>query len=244
MPNDNVTLITCTGNRPIAFARCEDYMKRQTYRGNIEWIVVDDGYIPTETTMKVTQKYIRGPKIWYPGINTQRLNMDEALKHVEGKYILIIEDDDWYQNTYIEKMVELLQLYPIVGEGNAKYYNIATRSWKEHRNYTHASLCQTGLIAACIPLLDQAINSGDLYFDITLWKLARKQYKVLLFTGLDLAVGVKGMPGRSGIGVGHTPKEFIADPDFSKLKNLIGDRDALYYQKLLTQKELWKEKML
>jgi hypothetical protein len=37
----DLTLITCTADRPEAFQLCERWMARQTYRGSIQWIVAD-----------------------------------------------------------------------------------------------------------------------------------------------------------------------------------------------------------
>jgi len=42
-------------------------------------------------------------------------------------------------------------------------------------------------------------------------------------------VGIKGLPGRSGIGMGHRAEiRMTPDPEFVKLKELIGD-DYMYY---------------
>ena len=236
MTKPAVTLITPTGERPEAFELCEKYIKRQTYRGEMQWIVVDDGSTPTKCTMG--QTYIRGPKLWRPGINTQRPNMDEALNHVEGDFIFIIEDDDWYAPTYIEKYMQLLQLFPVVGEGNAKYINILERSWREWSNYKHASLCQTALRRELLPRLEEAINSGELFIDCVLWRiLFAHKLRPFIFFNQDYCVGIKGLPGRRGIGSGHFPREagFKSDPGFSELKMLIGEEDTKAYMKIAAQ---------
>lgn len=231
-----VTLITATGERPEAFELCEKYIKRQTYKGELQWIVVDDGNIPTTCTMG--QQYITGPKQWRAGLNTQRLNLDEALKYVEGDYIFIIEDDDWYSPIYIESYLNLLQYYYIVGEGNSKYINIVDRSWKEWKNYQHASLCQTAFKKEIIPHFEEAVNSGELFIDIAFWRiLLTSRLKPFIFCHQNLCVGIKGMPGRHGIGVGHFPErqEFIKDPGFSELKRLIGEEDTMEYIKVVAK---------
>ena len=46
-----ITLITPTGDRHEAFALCEKWIGRQSYIGQIQWVVVDDGHEPTETTL-------------------------------------------------------------------------------------------------------------------------------------------------------------------------------------------------
>ena len=85
-----ITLITPTCDRPEAFSLCEFWMSRQTYDGEIQWIVVDDGNTPVCTTQG--QEYIRRE----PGLATQhslRENFLEGLKHSKGDKIFVIEDD-------------------------------------------------------------------------------------------------------------------------------------------------------
>ena len=62
--------------------------------------------------------------------------------------------------------------------------------------------------------------------------MARERGKsVNLFINLQLAIGIKGMPGRSGIGTGHKLGNGftgIKDADLSKLKEFMGE-DYKYY---------------
>lgn len=240
-----VTVITCTGGRPEAFAQCEKYMLRQTYQGPIQWIVIDDCEPSTQLTIpygRIQQEYHKGPKTWREGINTQRLNMDESLKYVKGDYIFVFEDDDWYSPSYIEAYVNLLQYYPAIGEGNAKYYNISDRSWKEWHNYRSASLCQTAIKKEFLPILDKAINSGQLFIDIQLWKnMLDGGHKPLMLVHQDYVIGMKGLPGRFGIGAGHQPQDqgFKHDPDFSMLRKWVGD-DWEWYREQVSKMALAK----
>ena len=231
MSSPLVTLITPTGSRPLAFSMCESMMARQTYKGPLQWIVVDDSWPPTLTMMG--QQYVRGPVDWNPSINTQRPNMEAALQHVKGDIILIIEDDDWYAPNYIETMVKLLDFAPIVGEANARYYNIAHRCYAKMLNYYHASLCQTGIRREILPLLHEAVTSGQLYFDCELWKMVReREIESFLAVDLNMAIGMKGLPGRRGIGVGHSPDGFKHDPDWSVLRSWLPEEDFVIYQEL------------
>ena len=231
-----VTLVTATGARPEAFARCEEYIKRQTYKGPLEWIVVDDYQEkPTKCTLPC-QTYIKGPKPWRPGINTQRPNLDAALPYIHGDFIFPIEDDDWYSPNFLEQYLTLLRSYSIVGEGNAVYYNIRERSWRNWSNYNHCSLCQTGFRKEHLPRFEEAINSGELFIDCVLWRIFRDhKLKPFLFANQDLLVGIKGMPGRFGIGAGHTPDtSYTKDPGFKKLEEMIGVADTAYYRKIVS----------
>lgn len=226
-----ITLITCTGSRPEAFARCEYYMARQTYKGPLQWIIVDDGTEPTPVIPADYKEVYRPEELWREGINTQRPNMNLALKHVRGDFILVIEDDDWYHPDFIRSYSDLLSRFPLVGEGKADYYNVASQGYKQIDNYYHASLCQTGLRKELLPVLYNAVNSGQLYFDIQFWNTcAGSHVQRCIFMDKKLLVGIKGMPGRGGIGVGHRTKDCMYDPGWNKLKEWIGD-DSKFYEK-------------
>lgn len=228
-----VSIITPTGGRPEAFALCVKYMQRQTYQGEVEWVVVSDLEAPEVTVKDLPAGWslvlVPGPKPWKEGINTQRYNLDEGLSKATGEIILIMEDDDWYHKSYVESMVHFLNFTPVVGECNAKYYNIQHRNFKPMLNYEHASLCQTGIRRVLLPYLERAIHSGELYIDIVFWKMIRAE-KVphFFFSDVNLCVGIKGMPGKMGIGVGHKPIGFTPDGAGFKLAELIGEDTELY----------------
>jgi hypothetical protein len=221
-----VSVITCTGFRPEAFKLCFSYMQRQTYLGPVQWIIVNDAYTKEEVdalpTNAVYELYA-GPQKWQEGLNTQRSNMVEALSHVKGDYILIMEDEDFYKPDYIEVMMKLLQSTDIVGGANSRYYHVGVPGWKEMHNYNHASLCETGLKKKVLPLLLDAVNSGELFFDVCLWrKVHEKKIPYILHAESNLVVGMKGMPGRAGIGVGHKVKDYLIDSGMLKLKEWLG----------------------
>ena len=224
-----ITLLTATGMRPEAFALCEKYMERQTVCKDhgIQWIVVDDGEVPTECTK--SQTYIRGPKIWKPGINTQRLNLDVAIPYIKGDYIAVIEDDDWYSPTYLEDMIDLLKHSEIAGEAFSKYYNLKYRCYQELQNTRHSSLCSTVFRSSLLPKFEQAVNSGEKFIDIALWESVQKIPHILRVSNYNLCVGIKGVPGRKGIGMGHEPVGFLTDAgNLSKLVEWTGIDAANY----------------
>lgn len=224
-----ITLITATGGRPEAFKLCESYMRKQTYKGPIQWIVVDDCTPRISCTMK--QEYYRGPKEWAEGINTQRLNLDAALTKVKGDYVFIIEDDDYYAPEYLETYTHFLKSVAAVGEAKSKYFNVKVPGHKIMPNLKHASLAQTAFRKELLPLFNKAVNSGELYIDIKFWKLLSEQeIPFALLTNKNLCIGIKGLPGRGGISPGHTSRDFMYDPDFKVLKSWIGNSSTQYVE--------------
>ena len=226
----DITLITATGDRPEAFRLCEKYMSRQTFAGAIQWLVVDDGLDPMP--FSPIGKYIRREPSAEDRQPTLALNILTVLPFVESDKILFIEDDDWYAPEYVEYMFHALGNAVIAGEGNAIYYNVKERKYFKHGNTGHASLCQTGLRfnEDTRKLLQEVLYTQEKFIDILLWQKING-VKHLVNHEQPLCVGIKGMPGRKGIGTGHNPNErYIEDPELAYLKNLIGD-DVKNYER-------------
>lgn len=227
MIEDGITLITPTGMRPEAFQLCEKWMSRQTYKGNVQWIVVDDGEIPTKTNLG--QQVIRPQPFWQPGMNSQSRNLLSALDSISYSYVLIIEDDDWYAPEYIQQMAEELDHHEVVGEIKAVYYNLAHKSWHRHRNSEHASLCQTGFHISQLEKFKWACQSSG-FIDIVFWKNVFGSNKGLFTRDAPLCVGIKELPGREGIGSGHKHgNRYAPDLDLIKLEELVGT-DIEYFR--------------
>jgi hypothetical protein len=225
-----ITAITCTGDRHATFKFCEMWMSRQTKQPD-QWIIVDDGKTPTEVCYKsdkLVQYVRREPKVDDPP-HTLGLNLRTALPRVLWDKIIFIEDDDYYRPDFVEKMDKWLDKSNICGQPNAIYYNIQYRWWHQHSNTSHASLCQTGirkdLIRFLLPLCEQNLR----YVDIDLWRIAQGRH--YLDVGDRLCVGLKGLPGRGGIGTGHETQS-ANDPDYSHFRKLLGE-DAAVYLKFL-----------
>lgn len=226
---EKITLITPTGNRPEAFALLEKHMSLQVFTGKyeFEWLVVDDG----TPAVKVTrgQKYLRGPKEWADGINTQRLNLDAVIGQVTGDYVFIIEDDDYYSPRYLQTMINLLQTVSAVGLSRAKYYNVALPGSVVLPNEKHAALSQTAFKRNLLPLFEKAVNSGEYYIDSEFWDRVMKGNISHIFLGnTELSIGMKGMPGREGLGAGHTIRGYQIDRDKSRLREWLGSAAELY----------------
>jgi len=271
----DVTLITTTRDRPEAFALCAHWMSRQTFRGQVQWVVVDDGDQPVETS------HLERAATW-PGWTVKHLrrepsaaactlqdNLIAAVRSVEGPKVLIVEDDDYYSPLYLEEMIWRLNSTDLVGEMHAKYYNVRDRRWESAENTYHACLCRTGFKANLLNQLEAAARKskteGDPYVDLRLWKVSQQAQPVTptnenmwhnpampqpiarqplvvsrtvglpgaiagkLFSRRGLSVGIKGMPGRGGLGNGHAAGALKnADPGWEKLIEWLGSDAHMY----------------
>jgi hypothetical protein len=222
-------LLTATGARPEAFALCERWMAAQTYDGPVTWIIVDDGPEPTPvhpSPLGWLQVVVRPAPFWRPGDNTQARNLLKGLDAVDPKHpLVIIEDDDHYRADWLETVVRELAKAELVGECRARYYNIAQRKGRQLRNEGHASLCSTAMRGGALATFRLACQRAPKFIDLELWRRHRSRH---LFVGYRV-VGIKGLPGRGGIGMGHRD-DFRGeyDPDGALLRQWVGD-DARFY---------------
>jgi len=229
-----ITAITPTGDRPLAMSLCERWMTNQTVKPD-QWIVVDDGKAPIVPT--VPMEYVRRePRAGDPK-HTLAINLLQAIPLIKGDKILIIEDDEYYAPNYVEEMAKHLDGSKIAGITQNRYYHLPTGGYYMMHNKGHASLAQTAFSSAFIPTFTGAVNASMFvdFLDIRMWRMAKQSLnrqvkfgsralttrsrdnhplqkgEIALFSDSDrpLYVGIKGLPGRNGIGMGHNPGMYL-----------------------------------
>lgn len=220
-----VTLLTATGERHKTWPICEVLMMRQTYLGPVQWIIVDDGNVEQEVKFKRENwdiKIIRPFPRWNGESNTQARNLLEGIDVINrDSRVFIIEDDDWYSKDYVKSVNSMLDLYDMAGQIPSRYFNINTNNGKVFNNYKHSSLCSTALKGKALDAFICEAKKQHKFIDIALWKNFIGS-KVLY--DKCMVVGMKGFPGRAGIGSGH-------DNNFGRktdLKTWIGKDVEIY----------------
>ena len=223
----DLLLVTPTGDRPEAFGLCERWMERQTYRGEYDWVVVDDGEEPTVTTRG--QEVVRRQRQASDPAHSLPVQLLAAFDQIESaEAVLVIEDDDYYGPTYIQTMIGWLNDAPLAGEIGAKYYHLS-HGWRVFSRHDHASLCRTGLLPGDMfdhfcRVVHACASRGSPSIDIPLWNT---------WTGPSfgfhdergdarLCVGIKGMPGRPST-LHKSRRNYATDPDYRKLAWWVGD---------------------
>jgi hypothetical protein len=241
-----IALITPTGARPEQFKLCYQWMQRQTYQGDVVWIIIDDAY--PRSTDNVWEGFkdrwtivkIYPNPIWQ-GQNTQARNIQAGMDFVKSNYqnnevdlIFIIEDDDFYRPQYLERMVARAGSFKVLGEMNTVYYNVFYRNYFINRNTSHSSLFQIALIPEMIPLFETVYK--EKFMDFKFYEQLHAQGfvsrgEVGFFNENNLAIGMKGMPGRMGIGAGHGKlMNMLPDIHMIWLTQQIQD-DAKHYER-------------
>lgn len=220
-------LITPTGNRSLQFGFCVEMMQNQDYNTPVTWIIIDDGQEHVETP-KVKDWTIQHIKRPFSNKNTQGINLITGLQCCSSdSKILIIEDDDNYSNQWLKIMSSKLNLYNICGETKTRYYNIRNYTYRNNNNLRHSSLCSTGIHnGAAYAMLMKICKDQPRFIDMALWRNFKGTKH--LFAGKNI-VGIKGMPGKRGIGSGHDSLRNKDDTNHSVLYKWVGDYWANKY---------------
>ena len=246
-----LTLLTTTGARPEAFALCERYMFRQAGARPIRWIIVDDGDAAQAlgpAPDRFSRIVVRPTPPWRLGVNTQGRNLKEGLAAAraaasprEDLRIVVIEDDDWYHETWLETITGALSSAALVGEGLARAYNVPYARYLTMNNRAHASLHSSALRGAAIDALESALATPQKFYDCAIWAACADR-KIIT---TRLTVGIKGLPGRPGIAEGHDGISGRPDPGGRMLRSWIGEGDARNYERFFrTEAENAMRKMI
>jgi len=182
-----VCLVPTRGDRPKMLKRCIEMMSSQTLQP-VEVFIMDDP--PVDPSKKdITWRY--------------RTGIERIIeRHPNVELILLIEDDDWYSNAYIEVFHRAWQEAgrpDIFGVGETYYYHTGIRRFYHQKHEERASAFSTGVTKAAMNMSWPSDNYS--FIDIEMWK----QLSGKTFTASPpISIGMKGhKEGGFFGGVGH-----------------------------------------
>jgi glycosyltransferase involved in cell wall biosynthesis len=144
-----------------------------------------------------------------PGALNFAGNLLRGIARATGDVVIVMEDDDYYAPTHLERIIRQLEEAPrasAAGDDQQRYYHLPSRRWRIFQN-RGASLCQTAFRAAAIPLfakvVQEQLRRRHFGVDGGFWQALPKAAWTLART--ETVVGMKGLPGQIGLGIGHRP---------------------------------------
>ncbi len=131
-----VSIITRTVNRQITLQRLAKNLIKQKF-SNFEWIIVNDGGSkePVEIVADEVSKRGLFVDVIHNEISKGRsYPVNLGAKKARGKYILIVDDDDYLHDECLLKMVKYIEQFDWLG-GVAAYSQIVFEEIKNNRIY-------------------------------------------------------------------------------------------------------------
>lgn len=236
-----IDILTPSGDRPVQFSLCIDWMRAQTFSGPVHWVIIDDslyGHYDTPTmpsNWQITHIKIHRDKL--PERTSQGLNLHEGLLHVKYDNIVMVEDDDYYHPKWVELCNEHLSHCDIFSRENIIFYNLKNRTfWDKNYKVKNTSLMvQTAMKRKFVEDLKEICLHPENMYEIEhcLWRLATNKF-FLPKDGNEYVIGIKGLLlGRSGMTKMHNQILPSHDPEYSYLKKTIGEINANKYINLI-----------
>lgn len=170
------------------------------------------------------------------------LNWLTAIPHIKGDKLIVCEDDDFYHETWIETLAPLLDQKRLVGVKGDLYFKLKDRQYQIKGNITHASLAATAFKAEMLSFVERCKLHKSVFIDMFLWAEGTSENNNWTLIpnrakdGRALHVGMKQMPGLTGLGFGHTDPG-ASDPQFTMLAKWIGAADCRIYRDVY--RRLW-----
>lgn len=229
-----ITAITPTGDRPQAFALCERWMQRQT-RPPDQWIVVDDGELD-DTRVTCGQTLIRRHRQGTRPGDLLLANLRTVWRSgvIAGDAVAFVEDDDWYGRDYLAVTVRRLEEgAPMVGQIPCRTWHFAKRLCDTLVPWSYLStLSRTAMTMGAVHSFPSHLWGADTVFlDGMLWQhFGSRGARLFDAAGDECVVGMKAMPGRTGLTRTHKGEgdHWKPDPDGAVLRSWVGDDADIY----------------
>jgi hypothetical protein len=215
---NKIVLITPDRNdRPEFLEHCKQQMKGQTVQGPLHLVV---NYDPVPGVIDLVPRVMEG--------------LDVARK-MGYEYAFIIENDDYYPQDYIERMIPLFQAADMIGIDRTIYYSIQYRSYKVLPHPGRSSLFCTGFRIGVLDRFRWPPKS-TLYFDIPLWK---HQCSKAFASMENMPVGIKHGKGfcpanfHNGVVNGRPMKKMTDDRSLMWLRRNVTEESFSFYKSLM-----------
>lgn len=196
------------GDRPKFLRQCKKMLKRQTRKPDAVYLM---NFGPTSSAFDLTKRV--------------RLGFEKA-KRNGFDCVLIIENDDYYSEDYIETMVSKWQELGrpnLLGIDSTTYYHLKKRAWRTMDHKNRSSLFTT--LISCKAEFDFP-SDNEVFLDLYLWGVLKGK---TFSTDKKLAIGIKHGVGKCG-GKGHSTFIYTEnDPYMSQLEKWTDENSFIFY---------------
>lgn len=188
-----------------------------------------DHYKANGGTEEVKHIVVDFKPVKYPDLAERWVYAMQQVKKIGAEKVVIIEDDDWYHESYLSTVAKNLDLYDVVGSEVSLYYHVKKQAAKNIIHKRRSSLFMTSFQAKVLDTF-KVTNTKHVFIDLDLWEHVKKEgYSMHYPLMISHAIGIKHNIGKCG-GIGHTMNGWdFKDPDLVHLEKLIGE-DVEFYK--------------
>ena len=241
-------LFTMASDQHVGFSFATRYVNRCLLDSEISarWLIVDDGAEPVPIPLdelRCDVDYVRREPENITGMDSLRRNLRTGLDRMltygcDPETVVFFVEDDWLAGDW---MTDALKAFSenenllLFGETGTRYYNVASRRHHTFRPNGRSALACTamrmhpGIIRW---IIDYALPERTIMMDDRLWRKGPiRDCDKILRPESRYCVGIKGLPGKAGLGMGHRFDErHPQDADLTLLKEWVGVSDASLYE--------------
>lgn len=213
---NKIALITPDrGDRPEFLEHCKWQMQRQTIKNFTHFIIGEPG---VDGVVDIVPRIRRGIQLAH---------------HAGFEYCFIIENDDYYPDNYLERMMANFPYSAgLLGLDDTIYYSLQQKAWM---SFTHPGRASLFCTAFRLSALSDYKWPDDqmLYFDMHLWSFnCFKTLIKLSHPPIGMKHGSGFCPGNyhNGIVNGKPAKKMYQDADMSWLRKRIRPESFAFYR--------------
>jgi hypothetical protein len=229
----DICVVTCTGARPELFALCTEWVLHQTVKPSCWIVTTDTGEVPSG--LPDFAQHLHVPKQWEEGPAAARHSLLYALSMVpKGNIVVVMEDDDYYMPTHIERIVQRLE----ETKCSVTFGDTVVRFHLPEHRWSGESKGAVDAVEGAVGIASRFVSG----FAEALRDEMQKSVMGIPYNGFT-CVGIKGvghgLPGRSGATTKHRrdhfkTKRMMRDKGDANFIRILGHENASKYLRLLS----------
>lgn len=204
------TITPTRGDRAELFNFCTQQLSRQTLQPNN---VITVPFSPSDDQPDLVKRVKHGYQL---------------AKEKGIDYIVFIEDDDFYPDTYL---ANIDYNYDFFGYSDTIYYNLRNRTYAKFEHPNRSSLFCTGCKVSALESFNWPADNS-VFLDLKLWHYAVQRRKRIKLLPNNPCLGIKHNVGLCG-GKAHKWKMVNEDPNLKYLESRVDGRAFGFYTDLM-----------
>ncbi len=162
-----ISVLTPTKNRFNPFHLAVECMKRQTFQGKIEWVIVEDGNEDVRPLLVDLPENIEIAYTRLEGEHSVAKKRNVCLDQASQQVCVFWDDDDYYHEDYLSETYHLLTtqfVYGVIGSAIVIAYSLASNMFYSMGKHGNSSPCGVlGFTKKALRQYEMRFNEEDIH---------------------------------------------------------------------------------